>query len=774
MADWALPPRASVASRPLPLVVDDVFKNHVFGNKFHFTTTGGTFSDWFYYNFIKPFCAAHDVEPLPYHLVLNAKDREQAIAWARHHGLTLALFSKASDLPLHVFYVDYTPMREPGSSSPKCMTRFVEALTPIGTDVAWAAYREHYENVFTTHNCSRFDMSLAFVRQTNLFLEYLTSSQADNNWNPTTPGPGPGFEFLYTPEVILPDDISDYTSREYIEGAHNGIWLAGYSGTIHTNPRSDDIEGFQSNPNVPKIGMIPPRSLELVTNVRSMDIQPPVHDSEAKEFFADYPTDEYHQAPVCLLNELNSMTKFCPGDLVHPKVAPHLEAVSFAFDACVADWGLKPRTVPKMTLSEVTRQRNWNTSPGYPYNRLGASTCREAFNTFASHVDEFLQRARVTWRPTIYNVFGKKEILKSTKGDDIRTIIGPDIAHQLMSQMLTLNIANHVGGNFRNSHTQVGRTRYHGDVNVTARKLAKFPVIEEYDISKWDRSIHAFLLKLFFYYVWLVLDSDDLGDFYQLSNMFESTIYSHLSTRNGELFRKRYGVPSGFTLTTYANSWIHTFLMYFSWHVLKDNKSSYGEELLAEARRDFDFVCYGDDGLMGMTRECASWFNHHKRGKLLLDIFNIQMPPEKCATQDGFSWACVGHDPTGIKFLGDVMADHDGVIQPVFSLIKCINSIIHHDPAKNYTQFERIVIAFTHYVELRFHPRRAVMYNWLQYLISKYYRAAQIDFSRARGDFEIVSYQSLALPDLIKVVSDYCTDATHEALDNFIYHSYYA
>lgn len=747
----------------------------MYNDKFHFTCTGGTFSDWFYHFFISPYCNIMMYTPIAVHIKCDDKSLQQTRDWCEKNAVILLICNDMLEIPLHTFFCDISLFyADPNCDLPN-VTTFRSCFEPQELEVLKKHYQQHYQSLFL--NSNKQDMMTAIDRDIDRFIDYIIYDKSDLLWDPKTPGPGPGFEFLHTDDMLKPDSLSDFTNRQYIKGAYDGLWVRSITGTIHTNPKCEDI-GISINPAVPKIGLIPPRSRDQVKVVKSTDIMPSTFDTEAVKHFDSLDmNDNYHVAPICLKNEIDSLMKYCPHTDINQLATEYhpqdFQAMKFAYKRTAEDWNISK--VSKQTVKEIVPKRNWKTSPGYPYNRLGANTGQEAYDCFPSHINEFLNKSRETWRPTVYNVFGKKEILKSTKGDDIRTIIGPCIAHQLMGQTLTMSISEHVGQNFKNSHTQIGRTRYKGDVDRTGKRISKFPIIEEYDISKWDRSIHASLLKMFCFYCWDVLDSNDMGDFYQLCNMFESTIYSFMSTRNGELFRKRYGVPSGFTLTSYANSWIHTFLQYYMFYTLcpYDNKENFGQDQWdAIIETHFDFVCYGDDGLMGMSEECAKWFTTEKRSKLLQDKFNISMPPEKCKMQTNFSIMEIGNDVDGIHFLGDVMHNLGGIIVPVFSINKVIGSIIHGSLGRQYSHLERIIIAYTHCVELRYHPRRYIVYDWLYYLYTTYKSMLTAEPATTR-EFEILQVGNFKPPDLIQHVCDYIQTKDYDRFDTFVDIMYY-
>lgn len=739
----------------------------------HFTATGGTWSDWFFHYILVPHTEAHLVA---HHVYQDEKSTHQFKVWVTQNKISHVCHTTLESIPLAVIRADYDGFYNNANGNPQYPT-VAKLIGRAACDSIIREYHMHVRSAMIVPNGIGTDMREAYGRNNRRFLTYLIADMTDRAWLNNAIGPGPGFEFLDTGfQTTALDQIGEHQTRTYIHGASRGMWLNTLPGPIHVTPNHAQL-GLALPRTLYFVGRAPPRTNQPISAVRTSDITPYEFDAQAVAFFEELGfNDNYHAAPCCLANELVSLFKFCPdvGDsgLASNLTSDDLFAVEFAFERCCYDWDLEPRALPLMSYDEVVAHRSWNTSPGYPYNKNGATDCRMAYDVFRAHISDFVTQSTKTWFPTLYNVFGKKEILPSTKGDDIRTVIAPCLAHQLMAQRLTLNISEHVGRNFRRSHTQIGRTRYHGDVDRTAKRIGRFDYIVEYDMQKWDRTIQALPMKLFAYYCWLVIDTDDHADFFQLMNMFESTIYSFCASRNGDIYRKRYGVPSGFTLTSYANSWIHTFFQYYMYYKLfpAQDKRTYSRDVWDHnIAGHFDFVCYGDDGLMGLSSECAQWFSNEARAAILRDTFNVAMPPEKCKIARAFSLTHDGNDVTGIRFLGDVMHATDDRVVPVFSLSKVVGSIIHGALGRKYTPLERFVIAYTHAVELRYHPRRLHVYNWLKELAHPTLIEATTRYTN-----DVVKQLSSTIPELVKLVMDILDeDMFHQKLDNFIELSYY-
>lgn len=742
---------------------------HVHNARLAFTTTGGVFSDWFFHTIIKPYCKINKIEPMPYHLYTDEKDLTQFKSFTTKNRLSGVVVYDADQIPIHVYHIDYRALYH-DYSGPKCSNMLFGKSDCFKLRAAFESNMTAKQTCASTLNNK--GLSIVFNRNVPSIIKYLCTDESDRYWNPKLFEPGPGFQFLTHPTG--PIDNTQLTNYEYIRGAHTDLFSQ-TAGAYQLNPFAHDLT--LPNPNVPYLGRIPPRKNETLKVVHPSDVSIPALDQDAYNHFKHLGlNDVYHVAPICLKNEAESLFKFCPDNhasQIHPNFDEgDADIVAMAFELAGADWGIEPQSIGTTPIRQIGSRRNWKSSPGFPYNTLGATTCQDAYTAFASHINEVVERSAKHWQPTVFNVFGKAEILKAEKGNDIRTVIAPDLAHQLMCQRLTLNIADRVGSNFSNSHTQIGRTRFRGDVDNMMKRLKQetTETIEEYDISKWDRTIQAFLIKLFFVYCWLILDTDYRVDFNSLANMFESTIYSHMVLRSGDLYRKRYGIPSGFTLTSYANSFIHTFLNYFMFIKLSPKHYSNPSQAKTDADAHFNFVNYGDDGLM-VHHKKHHWFSTKARSQLLKRVFNINMEPHKCKSQPHLKMVYQNGDIDGIRFLGDVIWYHEPTDThlPVFSLTKVIGSLIHGGSTKHYTPLEKILIAYTHFVECAFHPRHPELYAYLQHVFEFNNGAIETMVTDLRTD--VVGASDVST--IITVLRETLPNPLAEELWNYVVKNYY-
>nr|AVM87475.1 RNA-dependent RNA polymerase [Hainan astro-like virus 2] len=736
-----------------------------------FTCTGGYWSRFFYKTFVKPFESRHpEIYSLAVMSETCSKDVQQLKLWAATNRHPYKIYRPRERIPNRVFKVDFGYVLngddEVGSEDSTRFFKFIGC-----TDEVVSLYSKFLEdNVADNVNVA--PPNSFFNRDTKAsIISLVKNDPTEALFDLTSFEPGPGFEFLVNDSFVEQPFtlMNELHNRVYIQGATTDLWeKTSFSHSIHTNPRLDEI-GVKLHDNIGYVGRIPPKGKGTIKALYSSQLPPPLYDVQAELFFrVTGVQNRYHVAPVCLKNVADSVMKFCPSDQrVCDLDDIEQDAFVAAYEYTKNDWSFTSKSIEVLDLQQVVSLRNWSTSPGYPYNKT-VKDARTAHATFAYHVADYDRNASNTWMPTIYNVFGKKEILKKEKGDDIRTIIAPCLAQQLVSQKLTLNMTNKVGENYKISHTSIGRTRYNGDVNRTGTRIGRFPNIVEYDISKWDRSIKAFLLKVFWLYCWDVTNSDSIDDFYKMANVFESTIYSFMALPNGDLVRKAYGVPSGFTLTSYANSWIHTYLVVLSYLDLYPDRNTTMAERIQHMINNMDFVCYGDDGLMGLSDEASEWYSLDARAAWYNNKFGISLPPEKSKVQSNFDYFVDGFDVTGITFLGDVIGCFNGTLQPIFSVVKSINSIVHAGFDKNYTPHDKVMIAFMHYVSCFFHPRKTSLYLWLGYCLKKVKGSMKFKANFTVFEFELLKITHGKFFSQLDEMYDANT------LDRFIIEQYYS
>lgn len=720
-----------------------------------FTSTGGYWSDFFYKDILLPLSSEENLQLLPCFLDTgDIKDLNQFKIWCKVNNLAGVIYQNTNDVPPSVLEVDYSNINERLFGD--IMKRFYDYL----------------EYQMTNLDVSESIPQAILCRDTTMAIRRLVDNDVMEDEPFVNGEPGPGFKWLKTGsyEKQSIKIFGGQTTRDYIDDMSRSVYTDNvlYPELLF-NKRSVDFN-IAYSVGMTIVGQVPAKRRTAVSVNYPYEAEIPVADYEARQFFSGCEmVDTYGFPAMCLENEYKSVAKFCP--CAHASSYIHkckFDNILYAFNYCVSDWNIGGACL--MDLSEVARLRNWNTSPGYPYNRYGLTNGRDAFDKYYGLIKHTMEWAKFDWMPTMFNVFLKDEVLKIDKvhNNDVRTIIAPSLCGQLISQVCTMDLSNKVATNFRNSHTQIGRTRFRGDVHRTGVRCTKFQNIEEYDIKKWDRSVKAILMKLFWYYCWLVLDTDDRGVFFQLANVFESSVYSHMVHQSGEVVRKKYGIPSGFTLTSYANSWIHTFLNILMFCELCPFLPSDPDDIKNLIKENMDFVCYGDDGLMTYTDMVKDWFHPSIRSAWLRRIFDMDLPIENVKMVDSLYMepTSVG-DVDGITFLGDILWPKDGYIVPVFKMSKVINTIIYPGK-KNYTPAERVLIAFGHYVECFFHPKSEILYKWLLYLLDKY---KDIKVTSVMRKSEIVDFLGFTNNEMIQLLVLNAVDK--EKLDVFVFDRFY-
>lgn len=505
---------------------------------------------------------------------------------------------------------------------------------------------------------------------------------------------------------------------DYIMKAHNDFFRQNSRGAWLGNQTSETL-GMDTKM-IKSIGLLPNVSGTIYKTVHPHQFNPTVKDLtvETTVHKLGIPTNEYDCANTCLVNTFNSLFEFMNNGSYHITQLDK-QIIERAYEYTLNDWTFQRDTMEPFPLEDIVSHRDWKNSPGYPYNKAGCTNAQQAFTHLRELIDDYFNRASKEWVPCIFNVFPKREIRKAHKCDVPRTIIAPSIDQQLVSQKWTMRICEQVGKNFKTSHTQIGRTRYRGDVHRTAMRFETKGTKVEYDAKGWDRNIKPFLLKLFFRYIYDItnktyMSSQELREFeFELLNVAESTIYSYMITPNGELFRKCGGVPSGFTCTSYANSWIHTFVFYYVVLALEGNITQ------DELKERVDFVCYGDDGILGYNKSKCTNFNEKLFSELLWKHFGINVPIAEMIVQPTFEIEDHGWKISGLTFLGDIIFKHtDGMYQPIFNFSKAVHSLLF--PTRTFHPYEMFLILLTHYIEVFFHPKAYVFKMLLLDYVSKF------------------------------------------------------
>nr|AVM87129.1 RNA-dependent RNA polymerase [Hainan astro-like virus 1] len=715
------------------------------------------------------------VRPVPV-LVANprSKDYIQFKIWCDSNNLNGETYDKIEDCPPMVMTVDFEPFYQMDMDQ-----EHKDILACFPTLI-----NDFYEYIYgifsaTTLRDSIFPEPL-FKRDVANSIKFIQEQDRfEDVFFPLGFQPGNGFEWLNTGRYRKEHFslFGELTTRDYIEAAYNHEYdNSVFHPELVWNKKAADFK-IPYSKGVSIIGLIPPKTSTVCTTNFPKDLTKRAYDIEAKAFFNQFEEtkgmiDAYDHPRCCLQNEYISVAKYCPCAMLQSGLhSISITILAAGFMYCVFDWKMDKTTIRPMSLEDVSKERTWNASPGYPYNRAKCNTARQAYDRFYALIKHVFTMSQFDWMPTIYNVFPKDEILRTSKvyANDVRTIIAPSICHQLVGQHCTMAISNRVGKQFQDSHTQIGRTRFRGDVDRTARRVMRFEFIEEYDISKWDRSIKAGLLKIFWFYCWYVLDSDLLTHFWQLGNVFESTIYSHLLHRSGEMLRKAYGVPSGFTLTSYANSWIHTYLNFVMYCDLLPKEGPMTiDQYIKHFKLHCDFVCYGDDGLMGYSGDIAPWFNVTTKSQWLKEKFDMTLDPSNCKVVNKLYFELVNNDADGISFLGDILRPmEDGTIQPVFKMTKVVNSFILNAGRKTYSPAEQILIAICHYVECFFHPHAPILAKWLTLVLDKFKQShVQTKFI----DSEILDYLGVNANSLILNVRELIANG---ALEKWVYETFY-
>nr|WOK58275.1 MAG: RNA-dependent RNA polymerase [Jingmen bat astrovirus 1] len=692
--------------------------------------------------------------PCFYDSGVGSKDLQQFRIWCKVNKLTGLIFNDIKDIPPDVIEVDYEGIDAErfGEIMPEFYSYLEYEMSSVeNTDVVPQAI--YYKDVING-------------------IKYLVEMDKFEDEPFIKDFPGPGFGWLKTNKYER-QSVRLYggqTTRDYIEDMYKGFYSDNVMyPELMLNKRAKNFN-ITYTVGMQVVGQVPAKRKQVITVNYPHEADIPTYDVEAKQFFKDDPmVDMYNYPRLCLESEYKSVAKFCPCAKPSSGIGTcDIKNIIFAFQYCMHDWPFESTKV--MGLDEIARLRNWNTSPGYPYVRYGLTQGRDAYDKYYGLIKHTIEWSQYDWMPTLFNVFLKDEVLKSEKveNNDVRTIIAPSLCGQLIAQICTLDLSSQVSTHYKTSHTQIGRTRFRGDVHMTGKRCSKFSNIEEYDIRKWDRSIKAVLMKMFWFYCWIVNESNDMKTFFQLSNVFESSIYSHMVHQSGEVIRKKYGVPSGFTLTSYANSWIHTFLNALMFCELCPRLPNDYKGKMELLKANMDFVCYGDDGLMTYSDEIKEWFSPMARSNWLRRVFDMDLPMENVKVSTGFFMSVnTFGDVDGIKFLGDILFNMGGYIVPVFQMTKVINSIIYVG-RKQYSPAERVLIAFGHYVECFFHPGATKLYEWLLFLLNKY---KSVEANAATKKCEVVHYLGLTNNEMIKVIKGLIMDK--QSLDSFVFNRFY-
>nr|AVM87480.1 RNA-dependent RNA polymerase [Chinese broad-headed pond turtle astro-like virus] len=582
----------------------------------------------------------------------------------------------------------------------------------------------------------------------------------ENNFDLSKFEPGPGFDWLKTGVYKRGCDnvMGGPLPCEYIQNAIDGVYDDVQSlQYMFENPKPCEL-GVELGRNIVEIGMVPPRTRKKIQNIYQHGMPIPPYNLEAKRQFGEV-VEEYGLPFVTLQNEYKSVAKFCQHENRNCDLdGVGVEVLLEGFEYMLQDWLLGVEELEPSTMDEVCKKKNWSSSPGYPYNRRGCRTGREAYDLSYPYIYSSMEWSKYDWMPVVQNVIVKFEMIKKEKVIDgnVRTIIAPPICNQMMGQRLLNPLSEHVTENHEYMHVQIGYTKFGRQCDQLATRMSKHGVIFEYDVTRWDRSVKALLLKLYMLFCWVTLSTQDIGDLFQLANVFETSIYSWMAHSSGVLLRKAYGLPSGFIHTSCANSWIHTFMV-VTCFIHNRPDASY------KFRDHVDLICYGDDGLMTVNTEILPWFGPRQLmswfwrwGLCLPDV--IVHHSLECRFNG---------DVKGVTFLGDVFRLVDGKYYPVTKIGKVLASICHNTVRKNYTPGELWLMYFTHYVECFWHDQSDILYRWLCH----YTDAMKVEVKIVNVDSDILKWLSVSGNELIQIVLTMLHDK--KQLDTYIFDKFY-
>lgn len=112
---------------------------------------------------------------------------------------------------------------------------------------------------------------------------------------------------------------------------------------------------------------------------------------------------------------------------------------------------------------------------------------------------------------------------------------------------------------------------------------------------------------------------------------------------NGDLLQFYGCNPSGHPLTVILNSLVNSIYMRYAYTLLNPEKHC------KDFRQNVRLMTYGDDNIMGVSLDRASWFNHTSISKALASIDILYTMPDKEADSVPFVYIQDGPEPVGDK-----------------------------------------------------------------------------------------------------------------------------
>nr|AVM87121.1 RNA-dependent RNA polymerase [Beihai mudskipper astro-like virus] len=456
------------------------------------------------------------------------------------------------------------------------------------------------------------------LKDLNVLIEHVFETESMENAKDGQPGPGFEHLFVEPPREygfprVSPKDIILFDNWEFKIPNRTKI--------------SDPVEPHTGK--VTNVKWVPQKAPKRLEETRYTPQETERYPSSTAMRFIDLECLDHGPSTPCLNMARDDIQKY--GDVQHRPLreSVDLKTLIQAIKNVLTQLNMSPRQFPLASWEQVEQQRQWGTSPGYPLN-CNFATSRAAYDATYNYLKTFMDEHFKQWSPTIYNIIAKDEILPKQKAKQkVRTILGPSLDHQLVSQILTMPIVLHQNKQSGNSPSKLGSSKFHGHYHDA---IAPFeaPVVE-YDASGWDRNVHPTLLRIWFYVFWCLLKEDSEEVFTALSNIFESTIYSHMVYPNGQLVRKHTGLPSGATFTANLNTLVHMTIQEYN---------------RVKCHEPVWYMCYGDDGLMQSNQSDSDI-----RKAFSIFGMNLDKAFKRSNTAEGLGWLGTTISKSGDTFV---------------------------------------------------------------------------------------------------------------------------
>lgn len=193
----------------------------------------------------------------------------------------------------------------------------------------------------------------------------------------------------------------------------------------------------------------------------------------------------------------------------------------------------------------------------------------------------------------------------------VRTFTASPIELTIALNRLCLDMNNRFYACHGKTWSFVGTSKFFRNWHALATRLLRWKNTFELDVSSYDSTILAYLLKgqRNLRFKMLAREEQTEENWRILVNLYDSIIYSQIVAENGDTVRKFKGNPSGSANTIVDNTMILFRLLAYAWIMAcrKNNRLDLCE--YTAFLHHVEAALNGDDNTFSVSDEVVSWFN---------------------------------------------------------------------------------------------------------------------------------------------------------------------